>query len=190
MSENRTYAGPHDAADLLIGDGLYATVLNRDVSDEQAEALGYNLDPDATDGRFARRTITVSDELGARLNDDEWPKVGGAPGDPVDVPDSHPALRDIELDTGETVTPAELDERVRVATEADEAELRADAAAGDDTARDDLHERNLERARAMTTRIGELEDALESAEGDDADKITVEIKALNDELDTIRKALA
>lgn len=190
-AENREYDGSHDATEVLVADGVYVAVLNKNVTDEQADALGYTLDDTDVSGKtFVRRSITVSGAFAALLPVESFPRIGGsASADNAVDASSHPALREYELDSGEVVSAAELNERVRIAAEADDAADRADADAGDAQAAADLRERQLARSRAIAARLGELDDALDSAEGDDADKITAERKELADELDALRKEL-
>lgn len=120
MPENRQYAGVHDAVSIQIADGLFATVLNREVDDEHVERLGFTLDADTDPARgliFARRTVTVSDHLARALPADEFPRVGGTADDDnvIDDPASNPvtsrAVRDAELGSDPLPTPEEAHER-------------------------------------------------------------------------------
>lgn len=186
MAENVQYAGPHDAADLQIADGVYVTVLNREVTDEQAHTLGYALDADEAVklGRpFVRRTITVSDELASLLTGvyanadgelvETWPRAGGTASDDkiVDDPSSNPAVRDYELDDGTVLSAAELNLRVAEAAEADvnvqavNERIEADPALAS-SLRDDL--------RKADEHIEELQDALGAGDADADEREVIE----------------
>lgn len=67
MSELRKYDGPHDAVELMVADGEYHTI-------EKGQ------------------TVTVSDELAAKLPDETWKKGRGKPGEEtIDDPQRNPA---------------------------------------------------------------------------------------------------
>lgn len=193
MPENRQYAGPFDAAELMVDDGRYALVVRKDITDDQAEALGYVFDGDEavrTGRSMAVRTITVSDELALKLNsagfevDGEfvpsWPKIGGTPAaQTVDVPESNPSTMPVTLENGDTITAAEADERAYTAGEADEVLDRAAIdAAGDTNAPDDNRDELARR------RIGDIDarlEAIEAALESDDDINDAELDALTDE---------
>lgn len=211
MPENRQYAGPHDAAELAVDDGRYALVVRRDISDEVAANLGYTFDADEAmrSGRaVAARTITVSDELAAKLDraayvdpdtGDEvpsWPKAGGkAAAQTVDVPESNPSTMPVTVDDGSAdglvLTSAEADERAYTSAAAEDAleaqriaEAEAAAAADEQAQRD--------RLGAVDERLAELKLALDAGDELDAgdrQALVDERGALESERAHIEKAL-
>lgn len=190
MPENRAYAGPSDATELMVSDDRYVLVVRRDLTDEQASTLGYTFDADdavRTGRAFAVRTVTVSDELAAKLDSasftdpdtDElvasWPKVGGtASAEHVVDDELLPATRPVDIEhpvTGEveTVASSELDRRAYDSAEAENVlvDVRPDATAG----QGDATRTPAEAEAALRARLAEVEDALT---GDDADGLTEE----------------
>lgn len=115
MAENRQYAGPHTAADLMVADGVYVSVVHQDYADDASalEALGYTLDVDEAvpSGKtFVRKTVTISDELAVTLDEESWPRVGGTASDDsiVDDPSSNPVTRSAREIEEDLPTPEEL----------------------------------------------------------------------------------
>lgn len=199
-AENREYAGPHDAADLLISSGTYVTVVNRELSDEHAAALGFVFDADeamTTGKTFAVRRITISGELADALGDsDSWPKVGGTASDDSIVDDaSHPARQTYETFEGEQVKAGELNERVRVAAAADESAERQ----AEEAERQRVEQQNEQlriaaerRHGEVTARIAELDGALKSAQAlaDDSDAPAADRNEAGDDAQKISDELA
>lgn len=199
----------------MVDDGRYALVVRHDLSDEDATALGYTFDGDEavrTGRSLAVRTITVSDELGAKLsrgqfvNDEgetvaSWPKSGGTPAaQTVDVPESNPSTRPIKLDDGTELTAAEADERAYQSAAIDEVLERAEIAAEEQagTAHPDI-DGAKQRVAQIDDRIEEIDKTVEAAsdEGNseveltdaEFDELTDERKRLSEERAEITTAL-
>lgn len=197
MAKNRQYAGPHEAADLQVADGLYVTVLNQEITDEQALTLGYTLDAEDGSGLiFARRTITVSDELDALLGEHEdWPRTGGTASDDkiVDDPSSNPSTaQTYVLIDGTEVTGPELNERVAIEADAQEAVERvaatADVTPNDVKGQRDAIERRIVEIDNRTAELNAAADA-ENIDDDDAASIVAELDELAAERTSLVNAL-
>lgn len=218
MPSNRKYAGPHDVAELMVDDGVYVAVVRDDLDDDTVLALGYVFDDDDA-VRLGRpkvvRTITVSDELGAKLDrsffdvlgDDgratgettpQWPSTGGRAGDPVDTPHTNPATMPVVIDDGTpdgiTLTAAEADDRAYDAQAALEAQERVAAEVPADTAAADAERAQRDRIAAIEARVIELNASHAAAvEADDeaaVEAIEAESENLIAEKANIEKALA
>lgn len=147
MADRRSYAGPHEATDVQIAGGIFATILRSDIGDELVERYGYTLDSNAdpADGLiFAHRSVVVSDHLAAAMPVEVFPRVGGevSDDDAIDDPASNPvtSLAVALADAGEPPAPSvrevferQRDERV-AELDAELARLDADAAKRDEAA--------------------------------------------------------
>lgn len=209
MPQNRQYAGPHVAAELQVDDGAYIAVARNDLTDEQIVELGFALDADDAVARgvpFVVKTITVSDELAAKLDRahieviDEgtgkptdqltpmWPNVGGSTGDIVDSPATNPATRPVILEDGIEIASHDADARAYDAAFALEAEERVLAESTEDPA-----VALRQRLADIAARSAELETAHAAAvDNDDEDAvkaIEAEAERLAAEKDSIEKAL-
>lgn len=195
MPQNRQYAGPHDAAELMVDDGRYALVVRQDITDEDAAALGYTFDVDEAvrSGRsVAVRTITVSDELAAKLDrgsyvDDagelqpSWPKIGGSPADQtVDVPESNPCTRQVELDDGTKLSSAEADDRAYQAAGVEEVIERA-AAEASSAPVDNQVDAARERIGQIDARVEEIDSTVDAA----SDESNDDVQLTDAEFDTL-----
>lgn len=209
MPENRQYAGPHDAAELLIAGDRYALVVRNDLTDEQAHSLGYTFDGDEaveTGRALAVRTVTVSDALGEKLDaaafeDPEtrelvksWPKIGGTPAEQtVDVPEENPPTMNVKLDDGTEITASEADRRAYAAAAVDEVLEEAAIDAADSGASGDRDALARERIGQIDTRLERI-DAVINGDDDlgDADEqdLIDEHDRLTAERGEIEKALA
>lgn len=135
MPSLREYAGPADAVEIMVSDSQYALVVRKDLTVEQAESLGYCFDSDEAvrSGRlFARRKITVSDELGLRLDSSmfeagdgshvvQWPVAKGTPADQTVDDETLPATRLVEIEPDVFVSSSEAERMARDFAEAETA---------------------------------------------------------------------
>lgn len=203
MPENRAYAGPADAAELMVSDDRYALVVRRDLTDEQAASLGYTFDGDEavrTGRSLALRTVTVSDELGLKLDaatfelDGEtlasWPKVGGTPAAQTADDESLPATKPVEVELAggevETITSAEADRRAYDAAGAERALLDGELVDADAASAAEAREAEAARERLLA-RLTEVDSMLDSPaadelDADDREALVAERARINDDL--------